>query len=211
MAQTLDTAELIACPNCDALFREAEPAPGERAVCPRCHTVLMAPRRRAGMTIIMLALSALILVVGALWFPFLRMSAAGFSNSATVIDTAFAFTEGPLLVVSLSVLAFIILIPVTRVLLMLYVLVPVVFDRPPFLRARSAFRMAEALRPWAMAEIFAIGCAVALVKVADLAQIAFGPAFYMFAALVVVNVVQDNHMCRWSIWTSLDHPERPAP
>ena len=33
-----------------------------------------------------------------------------------------------------------------------------------------AFRLAEALQPWSMAEIFVIGCAVALVKIADLAE-----------------------------------------
>ena len=210
MSQFSDTSKFIACPSCDAIYREVMPGDGERAVCTRCHTVLMAPRRGAGMTIIMLSLAVLILVVGALWFPFLKISAAGFSNSATVIDTAFAFTNGPLLIVSLSVMAFIIVIPLTRVMLTLYVLVPIVFDRAPLARARSAFRLAEALRPWAMAEIFAIGCAVALVKVADLAQIEFGPAFYMFAALVVISVVQDNHMCRWSIWESLDGREGRA-
>ncbi|MEM8658637.1 MAG: paraquat-inducible protein A, partial [Pseudomonadota bacterium] len=47
-------------------------------------------------------------------------------------------------------------------------------------------------------------CAVSLVKVADLAQITFGPGFWMFAILVVLVVVQDGFMCRWSVWESLD-------
>jgi paraquat-inducible protein A len=55
-----------------------------------------------------------------------------------------------------------------------------------------------------MAEIFAIGCAVSLVKVADLAKIDFGPAFWMFASVVVIIMVQDSFMCRWSVWKSLD-------
>ncbi len=65
------------------------------------------------------------------------------------------------------------------------------------------FSLSEALRPWSMAEIFAIGCAVALVKVVDLADVSFGPGFWMFACLVVLVVVQDNFMCRWSVWNSL--------
>jgi paraquat-inducible protein A len=55
-----------------------------------------------------------------------------------------------------------------------------------------------------MAEIFAIGCAVALVKVADLANLTFGPAFWMFCVLTVVIVVQDNLMDRWSVWNSIE-------
>ncbi len=83
-------------------------------------------------------------------------------------------------------------------------LVPLVADRPPANGARRAFRLAEDLRPWSMAEIFAIGCAVALVKVADLADVSFGPAFWMFSALVVLVVVQDTFMCRYSVWKSLE-------
>jgi len=200
----LDIDTLVACPNCDAVYHAHMPEPGQRGVCGRCHSVLMAPRRRAGMTIIMLALSVVVMVFGALWFPFLKISSTGFSNSATVFDSILAFTDGPLLFLSLCVAAFIVLIPLMRALLIVYVLTPVVFDRPPARSARQAFRISEALRPWSMAEIFAIGCAVALVKVADLARIEFGPAFYMFAGLVILSVVQDNHMCRWSIWASLD-------
>jgi paraquat-inducible protein A len=59
-----------------------------------------------------------------------------------------------------------------------------------------------------MAEVFALGCAVSLVKVADLAQISFGPAFWMFAALVIVSLVQDGMMCRWSVWHAIEQGSR---
>ena len=204
-----DPQDLIACPHCDALYRVREPAPGERAVCHRCHAVLIAPRNRAGMTIIAFALAVLILVVGAITFPFLSISTTGFANSATVLDTALSFSSGPMRLVSFTVLALIVVIPVVRALLILYVLGPVVFDRPPARLANQAFRISEMLRPWSMAEIFAIGCAIALIKVADLARLDFGPAFWMFCVLTVVIVVQDNYMCRWSVWASLDQtPER---
>jgi paraquat-inducible protein A len=199
-----DISSLIACPQCDALYHAVVPENGERAVCQRCHKVLIAPRRRAGMSIIMLALSVLVLVAGTLVFPFLRISAGGLSNSTTVLDAAFSFTEGILQLVSLAVLVLIIVVPVTRVMLTLYVLLPVVFDKAPWPGAQAAFQFAEALRPWSMAEIFALGCAVALIKVADLADLSFGPAFWMFCVLVVVIVVQDSFMCRWSVWKALD-------
>lgn len=208
MDRTHDIENLIACPHCDALYRASAPGSGERAVCHRCHAVLIAPRKRAGMTILMLALSTIILVFGALWFPFLTISTSGFSNSASLLDAALAFTDGPLLVLSVAVLALIVVVPLVRVMLIVYVLFPLVFDRPPFARARQAFVLSERLHPWSMAEIFALGCAVALVKVADLALIGFGPAFWMFAALVVIVVVQDNYMCRWSVWAALEEAER---
>ena len=93
-------------------------------------------------------------------------------------------------------------------LLALYVLAPIVADRPPARGALRAFRWSEALRPWSMAEIFAIGCAVALVKVSDLATVTFGPAFWMFSALVILVVVQESFICRWSVWNALTPAHR---
>jgi paraquat-inducible protein A len=212
MAATRDTTEmpmsdlsdLIACPNCDTLYHARAPGFGERAVCDVCHTVLIAPRARAGMTIIMLAMTTVILVLGALLFPFLSIDAGGFSNAATLLDAALSFSGGPLFLVSLAVTFLIVVVPITRAGLILYVLVPIVFDRAPRPGARPAFRIAERLRPWSMAEIFALGLAVSLVKIADLAQIHFGPAFWMFSGLVIVSVVQDNMMCRWSVWNAIE-------
>lgn len=156
------------------------------------------------MQIIAFSVTTLILVFGALFFPFLRIDVRGLSNSASVLDTALAFSGGAFALLAIFTAALILIIPATRTLLLLYVLVPVVLDRPPLSKAREAFRLSETLKPWSMAEIFALGCAVSLVKVGDLAQISFGPAFWMFAALVVVIVVQETFMCSWSVWKSLD-------
>jgi len=206
-ASTLDTSDLIACPKCDALYRVVEPDPRERAVCERCHAVLIAPRRRAGMQLISMSITVVILVLAATIFPFLTIHIGGAWHSSSILDAAMSFRGGTYYALAITVAALIVFIPVLRALLILYVLIPVVFDRPPAHAARAAFRMSEDLRPWSMAEVFAIGCAVALVKIVDLAQVDFGPAFYMFSALVVLVVVQDSFMCRYSVWKALEEPE----
>ncbi|MGC1502534.1 MAG: paraquat-inducible protein A [Sulfitobacter sp.] len=199
--------DVIVCPQCDAAYRMKKPANGERAVCQRCHKVLIAPRRNAGLHIIAVAFAVFFLIVGAAVFPFLTIDAAGNKNAVSILDAALAFSGGPMIALSLATAALIILIPLMRVLLTLYVLIPVVLDRPAARHAIRAFRMSEALRPWSMAEIFAIGCAVALVKVADLATVGFGPAFWMFGILVVLVIAQDSFMCKWSVWYRLEHPK----
>lgn len=195
---------LIVCPHCDAAYELVRPTAGERATCQRCHTVLIAPRRNAGLQTIALSSAITILIIAATVFPFLSINAAGASNSVSILDAALAFSSGPLLALSLATAALIILIPLARAMLAIYVLVPIVFDRPPARGAIKAFRLSEALRPWSMAEIFVIGCAVALIKITDLADVTFGPAFWMFAVLVVLVVLQDTFQCRWSIWNSLE-------
>jgi len=200
----LPRKDLIVCPTCDAAYRLQEPGFGERAVCVRCKTVLIAPRRKAGMQIIMVSVAVVVLIVAASLSPFLTIRAAGAVNSVSILDAALAFRGGVFMFLALATASLIVLIPLTRAVLAIYVLVPVVFDRPPAWGAMAAFRLAETLRPWSMAEIFALGCAVALIKVSDLADVAFGPAFWMFAALVVLVIAQDSYMCRWSVWNSLD-------
>ena len=42
----------------------------------------------------------------------------------------------------------------------------------------------------------------------DLADVGFGPAFYMFGALVVLVIAQDRFLCKWSVWNSLEQPKK---
>jgi paraquat-inducible protein A len=205
--QMISHDQLLVCPQCDAAYELKRPKVGERASCTRCHTVLIKNQREAGLQIIALSMAIAILILAATYFPFLTINAAGTSNSASLLDAALAFSDGPLIALSLTTAALIVVVPFMRVILALYVLLPVVLNRPPARGAMQAFRLSEALRPWSMAEIFALGCAVALIKISDLADVSFGPAFWMFAVLVVLVVVQDNLICRWSIWDSLDKPE----
>tara|TARA_R110002072_G_scaffold198732_4_gene356302 strand:+ start:1653 stop:2300 length:648 start_codon:yes stop_codon:yes gene_type:complete len=200
--------DLIVCPQCDAAYKLRQPKLGERAVCQRCHKVLIAPRKNAGLRIIAIALAVVILILGAAFFPFLTIDAAGNRNAVSILDAALAFSDGPMILLSFATAALIVFIPLLRVLLTLYVLLPVVLDRPPARYAIKAFRLSEAMRPWSMAEIFAIGCAVALVKISDLAQVGFGPAFWMFGILVALVIAQDSFMCKWSVWNSLEHPKK---
>ena len=202
-----DPSALIACPVCDALYRAPDPAAGERVTCTRCHETLAAPRRFAGMRIIALAMTTLILILAAAALPFLSLDVSGLSSKASILDAALAFSGPRFAALALATALVILVIPAARMALILYVLVPVVFDRPPRPRAKAAFRLSEQLRPWSMAELFALGCAVALVKLADLARIEFGPAFFMFTALVLLAILQEHLICRWSVWNALDRSE----
>ncbi|MCG6885188.1 MAG: paraquat-inducible protein A [Silicimonas sp.] len=193
----------VVCPKCDALYRARSVPKGGVAACVRCHTVLAAPRRKAGMLIICLALATLILIVAAIFFPFLTLETRGFSSSASLLDIALSFSGGGLRLLVFLMLAVVLALPAMRAALLTYVLVPLVFDRPPRPLAAPAFRMAANLKPWAMAEVFGIGCAVALVKITDLAQVALGQAFWMFSVLVALVVIQDRFLCSWSVWNAL--------
>ncbi len=201
---------LIACPRCDALHVELELTSGETARCVRCGSVLAKPRAGAFGQLIALAFTSMVLMVGAVFFPFLEISRMGFGNATSLFGVALAFADGVLLPLVLAVLAMIVGLPVLRAFLMVYTLVPLAQGRRPYRHAAAAFRLSEQLRPWSMAEIFVIGTSVALVKVAGLASISLGPAFWAFCALIFVNVAARGFMCQTTIWDAIEDGGLPT-
>lgn len=201
---SMHLTDLIACPTCDALYQNVDPQFRERAVCARCHTVLSAPVQGSVVRIVALALAVVFFLIAALFLPFLRIEANGFTNASSIFDAALSFSQAHLIALSIAVLILILFIPMARAAFLIYALVPLLFHRPPFKGAYLAFRWSDELRPWSMAEIFVLGVGVALVKIIDIARVEIGAAFWLFAILVVFNVMQDTLLCRWSIWRKLD-------
>lgn len=202
-------AEMIACPVCDALHRDTSVPIGAKARCRRCDTVLMAPRAGAMTHIVMLSATSSVLMVAAVFFPFLDLSAGGMTRHSSLFDAILAFSTGLLLPLSVATAALIVLLPFFRFLTIIYALAPMALGWRPARHAVAAFRLAQAMKPWAMAEIFIVGVAVALVKVAGLATVTLGPAFWAFVALVIVTALKDTMMCEVTVWKTLEQ-RRPS-
>lgn len=201
---------LLACPRCDALHVEEELEPGETARCVRCGGVLAKPRGGAFVQLIALSFTTVVLMMGAIFFPFLEISRMGFGNATSLFGVAMAFADGVLLPLVLAVMGMIVGLPLLRAFLLVYTLAPLAQGRPPFRHAARAFRWSELMRPWSMAEIFVIGTAVALVKVAGLATVYLGPAFWAFCALILVNLAARGFMCQTTIWDALEDAGQPT-
>ena len=196
--------DLVACPQCDTLHRAQSLPDGARAHCQRCGIVLMTSQPAAMAQILSLALTAFVMMIAAVSFPFLTLDAGGLHNATSVIDAVLAFNEGYAFPLAVAVAFFIVVIPLMRLTALIYALGPLVREESPRSGARTAFALAERLRPWSMAEIFIVGVTVALIKVAGLAVVTIGPAFWAFAGVVVITVLKDQLICRYSIWEALD-------
>ena len=196
--------DLLACPQCDTLHHAQDLPPNARAHCKRCGVLLMTSQPDAIVRILALAATAVILMIAAVSFPFLTLDAGGMNNATSVMDAVLAFRGGYGFPLAVAVAFFIIVIPLMRLAALIYALGPLARSARPRLMARQAFGFAELLRPWSMAEIFIVGVTVALVKVAGLAVVTIGPAFWAFAGVVVITVLKDQLICRYSIWETLD-------
>ncbi|MGR3483740.1 MAG: paraquat-inducible protein A [Paracoccaceae bacterium] len=205
-----DLDRLICCPICDTLHARADLPAGGTARCVRCGTVLMRDRTGAVPAIVGLSAAAIVLMTIVVFQPFLTLQRGLFRAEASVFDTIFSVSGGWLLPLALGVAAFIVIVPLTRLSALIYALAPIMNGRRPARHAARALRLAERLRPWAMAEIFMIGCAVALVKLADLATVGLGPAFWAFGAVVLVVAAKERLMDRHSLWAALDAAQARA-
>ena len=195
---------LLSCPTCDALH-ELGPVPvGARMRCVRCNTVIAVGRPEAILRIVVLASTALVLMTIVVFYPFLELRNGVFDSRASVFQTVMAFSQGVMAPLSLAVAAFVIVLPIARLGSLVWALGPLSVGRRPLPGAAAMLRLAETLKPWAMAEIFMVGVAVALVKLADVATLSTGPAFWSFASIVVITAVKDTQMSKHSIWTALD-------
>ncbi|WP_313136375.1 paraquat-inducible protein A [Paracoccus jeotgali] len=203
-------AGLIACPRCDALHVEEELPEGVTAQCVRCGHVLARPRAGAFSQIIALAVTTLVLVLAAVFFPFLEISRMGFGHGTSLFGVALAFADGLLAPLVLAVLVLVIGLPAARAGLLVYTLLPLARGRKPYAHVARAFRLSEQMKPWSMAEIFIIGTGVAMVKVGGLARISFGPAFWAFVALVFVSIASRSFMCATTIWDAIEDAGAPT-
>ena len=197
-------ADLDACPQCDTLHHAKALPPNARAHCQRCGIVLMTSQPAAVARVLSLALTAFIMMIAAISFPFLTLDAGGLHNATSVIDASLAFKDGLAFPLAVAVAFFIVVIPLIRIVALIYALGPLVREQKPRPWARAAFGLAERLRPWSMAEIFIVGVTVALIKVAGLAAVTIGPAFWAFAGVVIITVLKDQLICRYSMWEALD-------
>lgn len=197
-------AGLVACPRCDALYIEEELAAGETASCLRCNTVLARPKGGAFTQLIALSFASIVLLLGAVFFPFLEISRMGFGHATSLFGVALSFAHGVLLPLVIALMAVVIGLPVLRAFLLVYTLAPLAKGARPRRHAATAFRWSEELRPWSMAEIFVIGTVVALVKIAGMANIHLGPAFWAFCALLLVNLASHSFMCQTTIWDAIE-------
>ena len=209
-ARILDAGgEVIACTVCDALHSVgAGPPMHGRLRCTRCGSVLLRAPRGALDSILGGALATVILVISAVFFPFLEISAKGLRSAASLVDVAFAFSEGITSPLALAVILMIVVLPVVRAAALGWALVPLRLGRPALPGAKRAFRFASRLKPWSMAEVFIIGVVVALVKIGGMATVSLGPAFWELTLIVLNVALESTSLCEKTVWRMLETRSR---
>jgi len=179
------TNSLIACHQCDLLHYVQPLKHGSVAQCMRCGAVLYRLKKDSLNRTLSLTIAGLILFVVANTYPFLAMKSEGLVQETTLIAGVKELYAQNMWGLAALVLLTTFLTPFIQLSGMLYVLLPLKFNRLPW-RLPFIFRFLQSIQPWGMMEVFMLGILVAIVKLAKMASIIPGIALYSFAALILV-------------------------
>ena len=179
------TKSLIACHECD-LLHQVQPLPdGGAARCVRCGALLYYQKKDSLDRTLALTIAGLVLFIVANTFPFLAMKSGGLVRETTLITGVKGLYLQGMESLALLVLLTSILVPFVQLAGMLYVLVPLKFNRVPRNLA-LVYRFIRSLQPWGMMEVFMLGILVSYVKLGKMAKIVPGLAIYSFVVLIFV-------------------------
>lgn len=132
-----------------------------------------------------LNLAALTLLILANGFPLLSLEIQGRPSTTTLAGAALALYRANMPELAALVFVTSVIAPALLILCTLYVLAAVNLGRPLPL-ARATLGLLSHIKPWCMLDVFLLSALVAVVKLADIADIVPGPAAYAFVALILV-------------------------
>ena len=194
-------SDVLCCSTC-GLVQEVDPLPpGRRAECPRCGaTVSEGPHGSLRLTAAF-ALSALILYVPANIYPILRMHFYGAYSESTVWDGVVSLAQHNQWFVATIVFMASMVIPVLKLLGLLYLVLSTWVGLGQRLRERARiYKFIDAIGPWAMLDVFLLAVLVALVKLGSIATILPGPGLIAFSCVVVLNMLATESFDPRMIW-----------
>jgi paraquat-inducible protein A len=193
----------ISCHECDLVHRVPRVSGTHTAKCTRCGATLYQARTNGLERTLALTVTGLILFVLANAFPLMTFEMAGRSRENSLISGAVEFWNAGFPDLAVLVFATSVALPLVSLLSMAYVLLPLALGMRSW-HVAPVFRLASALRPWAMMEVFMLGVFVAVVKLASFAELSMGPGLYCFCALIVVTAAAAWMLDAHDVWRRLD-------
>jgi paraquat-inducible protein A len=173
------------------------------ANCRRCGSTLRRRPRNSLEHTLALALAAAVLFVAANSFPFLAFEMKGRVTQTTLVSGVIDLYDQGKQEIAVLVFITIVAAPLCQIALLLWVLVPLRWDRVPW-QLPHAFRLLRHVQPWSMMEVFIIGILVAIVKLMGMATIVPGLALWSFVLLMLTLAGAVSSFEPEAVWERLE-------
>jgi paraquat-inducible protein A len=204
--------KLIACHECDALYRKPRLPGRQTARCSRCGATLYSSAATRLDRICAITIAALVTFLIAQSFPIIELDANGITTESSLFGALIVLWHEDMEVIAVMVFCATILFPLTEMVALLYVLLPVRrgFIPPGF---NLVLRAIQFVRPWGMLEVFMLGVLITIVKMVSLARVIPETALFAFGALTLMFTVVVTFDARalWDIADGLRDAARQAP
>lgn len=195
-------APLLVCHDCGLpQVQTALPGPG-LVRCRRCGAVLRRVAPGSVHRAVHLNLAALVLFAVANVHPFLDFTFEGRGQVVLLASGVVRLWQEGMPLLSGIVLAASLLFPLAKMLATLWALGPFLLGLRVVGQAR-ALRLADALRAWAMLDVFLLAVIVAWVKLADIAVLHPGVGLWAFAAALLLATAADASLDHHDLWQRL--------
>jgi paraquat-inducible protein A len=193
----------IACKDCDLLLERVTTPAGNKALCPRCANPLYQPREQSIENTLALAITGLLLFIPANLLPVMSMDLVGQVSSTTIYKGSLVLFDEGLYWTALLVLLSSVVVPLGKLLLMLFVAGCLRLERyNPLLP--YAFRYYHYLDEWGMLEVYMLGVLVAVVKLKGMASVIPGIGLYCFVALLLVTTLMSSLLDEDGFWSGIE-------
>jgi len=203
--QAYNPDDYLACRSCDLLHLKKDLEAGETAYCSRCGEHLYSKNPRALEIALALTLASLMLFLSAHTLPFISIDAEGNKSTIFLISTINVLTDLDNLMLSTAGTLFLLIAPLSVLLINTAMLLLLNFGRPIGFRfARQLLLASGHITPWNMLEIFLLGTLVSIVKLASMAVISLHQGFWAFVALVIINFFIAANIHSDTLWKALE-------
>ncbi|MBF0128133.1 MAG: paraquat-inducible protein A [Magnetococcales bacterium] len=198
----------IGCHVCGLLNR-SQPGGGQR--CPRCQASLHRRKPDSIARTWALLVTAMILYIPANTYPVMTVIKMGRGEPDTILSGVKHLIEGGMWPLALLVFIASIVVPVTKIGVLIHLLVSV--QRRSLSRCKDRtvlYRVIEAFGHWSMVDVFLVSILTALVNFGSIATIKPGIGVSYFAAVVVLTLLAARSFDPRLIWDPLDEGERKS-
>ena len=189
---------LILCDHCDLAVSITALPENHKASCPRCGHVLTRAFPNIVNRMFVFSLCALMCLVISLMFGFIEMSVQGQERQISLLGTStrlFINKDWGLAIISFLVL---IVIPTMFAGLLTYLS----FSLKMGWASRSTIKLLRRISFisfWNMCEIYFLGILVSMVKIASLAHVSFGIAFFAYAFFIIFLFTAYMHFDKFQL------------
>lgn len=206
MSVDINNADRIACPSCDQLHDLSGLTHGDKARCTSCNHLLSTYQKDADVHVLAYSIAGMIFFVLSCCNPFMSFSSSGLESVMTLPQTITQIKGEGMGDLALLVACFILIIPALVLILTGCLSLSLAASWRNYW-AKDVAKLIFYLQTWSMVEVFFIGVLVSLFKLAHMATIVIGAAFWAYAAFSICFTLALSNLDTFQTWKRLESLE----